>query len=63
MITPIFISPFCNGVRITPDTEQTEREPIVVGGSLTAEDEYFAMKDKRKCVIVDPNGIHPDKQI
>lgn len=63
MITPKFISPFCTGVRITPDLGQPERETIVVGGSLTAEDEYFAMRDKRKCVIIDPIGVHQTEQI
>lgn len=48
MITPKFINPFCRGVTITPDEAPVEREPIVLGGCLTAEDEYFAMRDKRK---------------
>jgi hypothetical protein len=47
MITPHFINPFCTTYSITPDLKQEEREPIVIGGCLTDEDEYFAMCDVR----------------
>lgn len=48
MITPFFINLYSNGVRFTPDEKPIKREPIVLGGCLTAKDEYFAMCDVRR---------------
>lgn len=62
MITPKFISPFCNGVNISPDPEQPERELIIMGGCLTAEDERLKTQNKHKMLLVDPTGIHPTEQ-